>query len=310
MSFARVTYPPPPPTSNTLTLHERNQFVRSSKKIGKVLGSTPHLIDGSYSMSPLHISLSTLPSADKPHLERIDSPVSDCSSKRPRSSSSYSSMSSESTDTHTSLSSSPTTPSYTETINSADSWRVRKPTRKPPPLLRLASGTMAQGPPSAIASVKPTLETIPASPPFEAMSGDNLSGSRRHSPKTISFAAFSPPRAPSFNIPSEATLRWAKMDRLKRKLGDGVPVQLVFPNDDIDLRTFDPISTNTQSVASGGRPAISDTDASKVHGHTPPKSSFSLTPPLFAIVEGPDDHVTGCFEFGSRKDRVGRGRRA
>jgi hypothetical protein len=51
MSFARVTYPPPPPTSNTLTLHERNQFVRSTKKIGTVLGSTPHMVDGSFSMS-------------------------------------------------------------------------------------------------------------------------------------------------------------------------------------------------------------------------------------------------------------------
>jgi len=304
MSFARVTYPPPPPTSNTLTSHERNQFVRSTQKIGKVLGSTPHLED-SHPMDPLHIRWSTLSSTDRPHLEIIDSPVSDHSFKRPGSSSSYSTMSSESTDTRSSHSSSQSDCSYTETVNSADSWRVRKPTRKPPPLLRLTSSTISQGPPSAIASVKPTLETIPGSPPFEAVAGDNPSGSKRHSPKTISFAAFSPPRAPSFHIPSEATMRWAKMERLKRKLGDDVPAHLIFPSDDIEFRTFNPISTNTQSAAPDDRPT-SGTDeslSSKVKGHAP-RSSFSLERPLFAIVEGPDDHVSGCFDFGSRKERV------
>lgn len=37
------------------------------------------------------------------------------------------------------------------------------------------------------------------------------------------------PTAPSFSIPSEAAIRRAKMQRLTRKLGDGVPPELVFP---------------------------------------------------------------------------------
>ena len=37
------------------------------------------------------------------------------------------------------------------------------------------------------------------------------------------------PTAPSFSIPSEAAARRAKMQRLTRKLGDGVPPELVFP---------------------------------------------------------------------------------
>jgi len=302
MSFAKVTYPPPPPTYNTLTLHERNQFMRSTKKIGKVLGSTPHL-DDSYPIDPVFIRLSTLPLADKPHLEIIDSPVSGHSSQRPGSSSSYSTMSSESTDTRTSISSSQSGSSFTETVNSADSWRARRPTRKPPPLLRLTSTTVSQSPPSTTASVKPTLETIPGTPPFEAVAGDKPSGPQQH---TMSFTAFSPPGAPSFDIPSEATMRRAKMERLKRKLGDEVPAHLVFPSDDIEFRTFNPpISTDTQSATSDSRP-ISSTDeslSSKVKGHAP-RSSFSLERPLFAIVEGPEDHVSGCFDFGSRKERV------
>ncbi|KIM80200.1 hypothetical protein PILCRDRAFT_822719 [Piloderma croceum F 1598] len=308
MSFAIVTYPPPPPTSNTLTSQERKQFVRSTKKMGKVLGSMPHLIDGSHKTDPVLLSLTIPSSPDKPRLEIIDSPPSDCRHKRPGSGSSYSSMSSESTDARSSLSSSRSVSSYTESINSADSWRVRKPIRKPPPLLRLSASTVAEGPPSAIASVKPTLETIPASPPFEPTAGDKPCVSQH--PSTTSFAAFGPPRPPSFEIPSETTLRWAKMERLKRKLGDGVPAKLVFPADDVEsLRSNH--SAHERPIASGSRPSTRATTESPSMHTT--KSSFSLERPLFAIVEGPDDHVSGCFDFGSKREKVtvarGHGRR-
>jgi len=303
MPFARVTYPPPPPTSNILTLQERNQFVRSTKKIGKVLGSTPHLFDDLHKTDPVDIDLTTPPSPDKTHLEIFDRRVSN--HKRPGSSSSYSSMSTESTDTWSSFSSSRSISSYTETINSTDSWRVRKPTRKPPPLLRLTSNTVAERSPSATASVKPTLETIPGTPPSEIIAGDGSSGSQRYSPKTISFAAFGPPKAPSFDIPSETSLRWAKMERLKRRLGDGVPAELVFPSDNIEVLTFHPSSSTTHSIGSNSRAAASS--STKALNHSP-KSSFSFERPLFAIVEGPDDHITGCFDFGRReKDTFARG---
>jgi len=306
MSFAKVTYPPPPPTINSLTLQERNQFVRSNKKIGKVLGSTPHLVDVSRLKDPLHIDISVVP-AYKPHLEIFDSPVSDHShsSGRPRSSCSYSSMSSESTDSQSSHSPSQCVSSYTETINCADSWRVRKPIRKPPPLLRLITDTATRGPPSTTASVKPTLETIPASPPFETITRDKYSDPRRNSPRTISFAAFGPPKAPTFEIRSDATFRWAKMERLKRKLGDGVPAHLIFPSDGIETDIFDPVPTSRRSAASNSPPITSgfvETSSPKIQGHT---QKFSLERPLFAIVEGPDDHISSCFEFGSRRDRVG-----
>jgi len=217
-------------------------------------------------------------------------------------------MSSESTDARSSLSSSRSISSYTESINSADSWRVRKPIRKPPPLLRLTASTVAEGPPSAIASVKPTLETIPASPPFELTAGDKPCGSQH--PSTTSFAAFGPPRPPSFEIPSETTLRRAKMERLKRKLGDGVPAKLVFPADDVEsLR-----SNYSVHGRSGSRHStIATTESLPMTQRYTPKSSFSLQRPLFAIVEGPDDHVSGCFDFGSKREKVtvarGHGRR-
>lgn len=155
-----------------------------------------------------------------------------------------------------------------------------------------------QGPPSAIASVKPSLETIPASPPFEATAGEEQP---HHSSTTISFATFGAPRPPSFEIPSEATLRWAKMERLRKKLGDGVPASLVF--DDVESITLDLTSTDAQSAPSGSRSMRHSIDVASIRATSPaPGSSFSLERPLFAIVEGPDDHVVGCFG-GSKKEK-------
>jgi len=45
MAHPVVTFPQPPPTSNTLTSHQRQQLLRSTRKLTKLLGSAPHLID-------------------------------------------------------------------------------------------------------------------------------------------------------------------------------------------------------------------------------------------------------------------------
>ena len=45
MPFTTVLYPPRPPTSNSFSAEERAHLVRSAKKLGKVLGTTPQLID-------------------------------------------------------------------------------------------------------------------------------------------------------------------------------------------------------------------------------------------------------------------------
>ena len=155
----------------------------------------------------------------------------------------------------------------------------------------MSNNTPIQSPPSATASVKPNLESIPGSPPF--VGGD----SPQASPRTISFARFGAPTAqpPSFEIPSEdsieASLRWAKMERLRKKLGDGVPASLVFG----DVQSSSELGHPRGSFAADGT-------YPKPQSSLPGKS-FSLERPLFAIVEGPDDVVVGCFEFGAKKAR-------
>ncbi|KAJ4474234.1 hypothetical protein J3R30DRAFT_648644 [Lentinula aciculospora] len=49
---------------------------------------------------------------------------------------------------------------------------------------------------------------------------------------------------PAFHIPSSGSLRLAKMDRIRKKLGEDVPIHLVFPNEEeSDVESVDSILT-------------------------------------------------------------------
>ncbi|KAF7369250.1 hypothetical protein MVEN_00252700 [Mycena venus] len=72
----RIAYPSPPPTTNSLTSHQRSQLLRTTQKLGRILGTTPALIEESEPMPsmlplnlqrlavPLHIQLSSTYSDD------------------------------------------------------------------------------------------------------------------------------------------------------------------------------------------------------------------------------------------------------
>lgn len=44
-SHTLIVFPRPPPTCNTLTPEERAKLLRSTAKLGQLLGSTPHVVD-------------------------------------------------------------------------------------------------------------------------------------------------------------------------------------------------------------------------------------------------------------------------
>jgi len=81
------------------------------------------------------------------------------------------------------------------------------------------------------------------------------------------------------------------MERLRKKLGDGVPASLVFGD--------------AESSSELGHSSLSRSTfaADGTYSKPSPGKSFSLERPLFAVVEGPDDVVVGCFEFGAKKER-------
>ncbi|KAJ3511248.1 hypothetical protein NLJ89_g4206 [Agrocybe chaxingu] len=331
-SHTKVVFPAPPPTTNDLTAQQRALLVRKTKKIEQLLGSTPFLVDA---ISPIHISLPpTLDSkgrfSTKTRRSSLDSNASSSSCdvsptcspvKRSRSSiSSFGSM--RTSDSRRQRYSS--SPSF---ISNKTSERWSKDTKIP--VLRLAMRSL-------------NIETIPASPPPTRASFFATTPSPTSSEEEFSVQFLPDPNdlpsprnslVPStFTIPSENSLRKQKMDRLRKKLGSGVPLQLVFPKDaessDSDNFPSSPASDCTEST-------LVDTTAPlppPSTGAKKPTPRITKAPPrrrpcerhpcedtryspgttndsdpgfkrvkerLSFIVESPDEHGNGCPEgFG------------
>ncbi|KAJ7312973.1 hypothetical protein DFH08DRAFT_1087493 [Mycena albidolilacea] len=231
MSYStKIAYPSPPPTTNSLTSHQRSQLLRSTQKLGRILGTTPALIEESEPMPsmlplnlqrlavPLHIQLSSVYSDDDalggyPSSDTLVSSGSERGSptslKRNSSlSSDYSSKSGRSSPFDTPK------PAYAN-----ESWA-----KFDRPFLRIA------------ANKRPSkLETIPQSPtgyppPYSQEPPHNhtsftirpIPATQRHAP--------APP--PAFALPTQTSMRRQKMDKLRRTLGDGVPLDMVFPDEE------------------------------------------------------------------------------
>ncbi|KAJ7722882.1 hypothetical protein DFH07DRAFT_284100 [Mycena maculata] len=228
MSYpTKIAYPCPPPTTNSLTSQQRSQLLRTTQKLGRLLGTTPALIEESDSMPsmlplnlqrlavPLHIQLSSVyddgdalnryPSSETSSTSSNGSPLS-----LKRSSSSASEYSSRSGRT---------------LVNSTTSVHVNESWPKADrPFLRIATKSPSK------------LEAIPQSPPATGSPPPAYSPEPPHTSYTIrpvhTRRNSAPPSPPAFDIPNPNSVRRQKMDRLRRTLGDGVPLDLVFPDEE------------------------------------------------------------------------------
>lgn len=159
------TYPPPeprtipPPTNNNLSFKERSALVRSTKKIGRMLGDIPRFIDDIEDQ----FVMVTPPGAPTP-----------------------------------------------AGPSKEDTWRSRKPTHLPP-LMKL-SGSVAMD------SSSPTmpLRTAPA------RRASIVSTSTSSTKSSIQEQLLAPSK--------EAAHKRSKMERLRRRLGEEVPMEAVFPS--------------------------------------------------------------------------------
>ncbi|KIJ16116.1 hypothetical protein PAXINDRAFT_11157 [Paxillus involutus ATCC 200175] len=176
-----IAFPPPPPTSNTLSSRERSVLVRTSKKLGRILGDMPRFVDE----DPNTVSSSrSSNSSGLPELTR--------------------------TTTNTT-----TTASLAHKADAESSWHKRKPTHLPP-LLKLSGAV-------AVDSSSPTLS--PASH-HATRRGSVLSTA----PSIVSNAPSAVSGSSNSDAPSESSQRRTKIERLRRKLGDEVPFDVVFPS--------------------------------------------------------------------------------
>ncbi|PPQ78337.1 hypothetical protein CVT26_007703 [Gymnopilus dilepis] len=223
---AKVVFPPPPPTTNELTAQQRTQLVRTSRKIEQLLGTAPRFIDTSLT-EPIHVTLSRgisqrrLTKTRRSSVDSTSSASSSESSPPPKFVQRSSSLSGNFSGMHKATSGSHRSSRSTSSI-ALESW-VNDQTI---PVLRLA--------------VQSILETIPASPdPTQTTFTDTANKPLPNAPEAGSIfpahKAVSSPRSsvilPPLTIPSPSSLRKQKMDRLRKKLGDDVPLELVFPKE-------------------------------------------------------------------------------
>ncbi|KAF7324678.1 hypothetical protein MKEN_00509300 [Mycena kentingensis (nom. inval.)] len=222
----KVAYPCPPPTNNTLSSHQRSQLLRTTTKLGRILGTTPALLEESEEMPtpiplnlqrlavPLHAALSSK-YTDDDALVRYPSSGSD-----------------------TLFSSDYDTPSYMKRSPSVASDRSRSsfesaksmPIESWPrpqterPYLRVA----IHNSPSKLAD-------IPQSPPAYSVHAPGPNAyPHQHTSYTIAPArsphAPAAPHGQAFAaMPSQNSMRRQKMDKLRRTLGENVPLDMVFP---------------------------------------------------------------------------------
>ncbi|KAH8079079.1 hypothetical protein BXZ70DRAFT_961154 [Cristinia sonorae] len=256
-----ILFPQPPPTSNNLDAHQRARLVRSTRKLGAILGTTPHLLEvdvdayfppatltyrpdtpqSSYETKRArrHASVFSIfpPSADSGYASSISSESgsdSSCGSSSP-----YSASSS----TNTSVTSFTLNNSDAESRSSLDSTDSLPSTKsfssKPKP-------NRAVGPRPLVLR----LNAIPVAP-----SDPRLPSSPLPTPTPVKTAfGFIDDVAPAVSLPSQAELRRRKIAKLTRTLGENVPPELVFAHHPARSMSVDERHTQTQTPTPARRP--------------------------------------------------------
>ncbi|KAJ3983458.1 hypothetical protein F5890DRAFT_1522819 [Lentinula detonsa] len=233
---AKIVFPPPPPTTNTLTSKQRTQLMRSTKKLGRVLGVIPQLIDIYPSYTPIaSVEFSDEDASYHPIRRGSVDSISSGSSTHSRSR-----WSSRSSSRQLSRTSSPASrslrSSFSASSNTTDDTLLNSDAK---PLLRLAIT-----PPSLDTAMKVDCTSSPTPSSDDEVDLRYTIRPTIFEPSRDSFLA-----APTFRVPSNNSLRIAKMDRIRKKLGEDVPIHLVFPDDEeTDAESVDSVSTHSAAA--------------------------------------------------------------
>ncbi|KAH7913246.1 hypothetical protein BJ138DRAFT_1146468 [Hygrophoropsis aurantiaca] len=208
-STATFTYCPPP-TSHTLDAAQRTRLMRSTRKLGAVLGTTPYLLEDDMPLTCTILPIG--PGADAKKLKRQGSIFTHTQTQ---SVTSFNSTTSSSIYSHNS---SPSIVSLPNSFgHSSESLIV------PPGLNPSSRKTKNQNRPLYL-----RLNTVPVSPSDSRFAPSLPSTPSPHEPSNAS--VFPPtPCTPSFTQPSAAEIRRKRMAKLARHLGENVPTELVFP---------------------------------------------------------------------------------
>ncbi|EAU86664.1 hypothetical protein CC1G_07322 [Coprinopsis cinerea okayama7 len=316
-SQTKVVFPPPPPTTNSLTAQQRSQLLRKTKKIEQILGAAPHLLDTASTdvPTPVHVSFPAQRPASYSHHKTRSSIDSFASISSASSSSVFSSTTASTGSASLSRSSSLSSPSRQGST-------LRKP--NPAPRQTLPSAPSYE---DWSASKPPFLLLSHPQSPIDVSPLNHSDKPNRYTltpsiPKTAKQAL-----PPTMNFNSMGSTRKSKMDRIRRKLGHEVPIELVFPtssDSDESDSTASPASPSADSIAafvfppppvprtkktpgtiSGARDSLTEETIHHAKRNQPlpplppPRSSRTNKGKLVAIIESPEEHGSGCSEeFG------------
>ena len=213
MSSASSVTPPPPPTTNKLDSAQRIRVMRSSRKLGAVLGATPFLIESSG--CSISATLHPASSQRKSDHGRVASPTQ---MKRHR--------------RQGSIFEEPPIPS--EILPFAS--HSRDPRSSKESLLTMAGSSTDEVPMPLALAVKSRRSGDAPSPLVLCLNSVPLSPPDSHSlPLSPLSANTEVPPTPTTPIqPSRAEARRRKMARVVRTLGENVPTELVFQSSDSD----------------------------------------------------------------------------
>ncbi|KAF7316521.1 hypothetical protein MIND_00171300 [Mycena indigotica] len=181
-----------PPTTNALSNQQRSQLRRTTQKLGRILGTTPTLLEEKEEM-PLQLPLNLQRLAVPLHVQLSSAYSDDDALVRYPSTTSHKSRRS------------------IESDKPSDPW-CRPPSDRP--YMRIAN---------------PTPHSPPAHGPYSPP--PPYSAQPHHTSYTIPATRMPPSSPPAFGpVPSANYQRRQKMDKLRRTLGDGVPLAMVFPD--------------------------------------------------------------------------------
>jgi hypothetical protein len=215
-----LSYLQPPPTSNHLDLSQKSRLMKSTRKLGQVLGTTPFLLE-----TPAELPVTLLPIAPRtssptPSTSSTSSAESIRSIKRFRRQGSIfqrSPIVHSASSSASSLSLPGNMSSSSVDLLSAHSMplsRRSKDTHRPPPLVLHLNPVMVSPDDHRIGEAQ--LSTFPT--PL-ALDVDDFP----LSPTTPKSNAF-------FHQKKEADAKRRKLNKINRTFGESVPTELIFPN--------------------------------------------------------------------------------
>ena len=225
MSSSSSVAPPPPPTTNKLDSVQRTRVIRSSRKLGAVLGATPFLIESSGCSIP-----ATLHPASSQHEKDRGRVASPTQIKRHRRQCSI----------------------FEEPPISSEISHTYDPRSSKESLLTMVGSSMDEVPmPLALVS-KPRRSGDAPGPLVLCVNSVPLSPPDSHSvPLSPLSANTEVPPTPTTPIePSRAEARRRKMARVVRTLGENVPAELVFQSSDTGRPENTAVQTKTTKLVS------------------------------------------------------------